>query len=202
MTTWKELFGSEKGKSVKLWIGRVAAAYQQAKGEFTYRELGDMWGVDKQGAWLKLDTWIRDYPDLVRIEKDSIPHRVCLTFSEADDWLGAIEIAEYEDSVEMSVAESEPLEPEELAESEPTIDYPRFVDQRAYEQTMDRLDGMGILEESNTLEFERLGWDTKNQRGGLTITIFDGKLPVLAAVGRYDNGFLVTPLRVSTPKIG
>ena len=200
MATWKALLESEQ--SAELWISRVAAAYQQEKDEFTYRELGDMWGVDKQGAWVKLDTWIRDYPDLVRIEKDSIPHRVCLTFSEADAWLGAIEIAEYEDSVEMPVAESEHLEPEELAESEPTIDYPLFVGQRAYEQTMDRLDGMGILEESNIVEFERLGWDAKNQRGGLTITIFDRKLPVLVAVGRYDNGFLITPLRVSTPKIG
>lgn len=197
MTTWKELLESEQ--SAELWIGRVAAAYQQGKGTFTYRELGDLWGVDKQGAWLKLDAWARDYPNLVRIEKDTTPHGVYLTFSDADAWLG---IAGCGDSIEIPVSGPERLEPEEVAESEPTMDRPLFVGERAYNQAMDKLDGMGILEESNAVEFERLGWDAQNQRGGLTITIFDGNLPVLVATGRFDNGFLISPLRVSTPQIG
>lgn len=196
MATWKELLENEKGKGVELWIGRIALAYQQGKEAFTYRELGDLWGVDKQGAWLKLDAWIRDYPSLVRVEKGAVPHKVCLTFSDADAWL-----AECEDSATGLVAETEYPEPEEFTEEETTIDYPLFIGDRAYNQIMDKLAGMGILEASNTLEFERLGWDAKNQRGGLTITIFDGKLPVLVAVGRFDNGFLITPLKISTPKL-
>lgn len=202
MTTWGDL----KAKETKLWNRRLEIVRESGKTVFSYKELGELWGISKNGAWSKANEWMKIVPQFVYAEKsDAIatPYEIHFIFEgegrvlpEPPTFIDEPE--SLDDEVPDFVEEMEPEPEVEESEPEATPMLPVFITERVFNETKDRLDALNVLDENCILRFEKSGrgWDIAHQRGGLRTVVVQSGLPVLEAIGCYDNGFLVSKLTI------
>jgi hypothetical protein len=207
MTTWGDVIAKES----KLWNRRLEIVRESGKTVFSYKELGELWGIGKNGAWTKANAWMKIVPQFVYAEKSdaiSTPYEIHFIFEgegralpEPPTFIDEPE--SLDDEVPDFVEEMEPEPEVEEPEPEATPKLPPFItSERVFNETKDRLDALNVLDENCILRFEKMGeeygrsWDIAHQRGSLRTVIVQSDLPVLEAVGCYDNGFLVSKLTI------
>lgn len=206
MTTW----GNVIAKESKLWNSRLEMLKETGKTVFSYKEVGELWGITKSNAWTKVNEWMKVVPQFVYAKESAEihePHKIHFIFEgegrilpEPPTFIDEPE--SLDDEIPDFVEEMEP----EVEEPEPeAILLPPFItSERVFNETKGRLDALNILDENCILRFEKMGeeygrgWDIAHQRGSLRTVVVQGGTPVLEAMGCYDNGFLVSNLTIRT----
>lgn len=170
---WEELMDMESHAD-NLWLP-LLNLLRQGGDTFTYKEVAELWDREKTNIYSKIEGWRGLAPGLIEVDETKTPYELHF------NWDG-LPYAEPPGETEVSNRSG-------------------FVTQRTVDSIKDVLKSHNVLEREHDLEFERGNkWDANSQRGQLITYITKDGIRLVRAIALYDNGFIVSKVRIQTAK--
>jgi hypothetical protein len=203
--TWEKLL--EQEQNGMLWLHRLQLVAKLPM-PTSYAALVEAWGVQQPTVWMKIQGWRQIFPDLVRVVPSTKHKQPDMIFFEGLDSLLPVEppaepMVEkqpeetWEELPGVPMVEEEP----EPIEEPPTL--PPFIGTLTYDQAKLALERQGLVISNGDIKFNPLpDWNAEAQRGGMEMVVHTDDAPEILAVGRFDNGWLVSSLTMGADERG